>query len=47
MGAVDPGRLVFLDESGLDTRPTRAYARAPRGRPAVRSAASPAATGGG
>jgi transposase len=35
MGAVDPGRLVFLDESGLDTRLTRAYARAPRGRRAL------------
>jgi transposase len=35
MGQVDPDRLVFLDESGLDTRLTRAYARAPRGRRAV------------
>ena len=35
MGQVDPDRLVFLDESGLDTRLTRAHARAPRGRRAV------------
>jgi transposase len=31
MGAIDPDRLIFLDESGLDTRLTRAYARAPGG----------------
>jgi transposase len=35
MEQVDPDRLVFLDESGLDTRLTRPYARAPRGRRAV------------
>jgi transposase len=35
MGAIDPDRLVFLDESGLDTRLTRAYARAPGGQRAV------------
>lgn len=35
MAAVDPDRLVFLDESGLDTRLTRAYARAPRGQRAL------------
>jgi transposase len=35
MERVDPDRLVFLDESGLDTRLTRPYARAPRGRRAV------------
>ena len=35
MGQVDPDRLVFLDESGLDTRLTRAYARAPGGRRAT------------
>ena len=35
MGAIDPDRLVFLDESGLDTRLTRAHARAPRGQRAV------------
>jgi transposase len=32
---IDPDRLVFLDESGLDTRLTRAYARAPGGQRAV------------
>jgi transposase len=30
-----PERLVFLDESGLDTRLTRTHARAPRGKRAV------------
>ena len=35
MGQVDPDRLVFPDESGLDTRLTRSHARAPRGRRAV------------
>jgi transposase len=35
MDQIDPGRLVFLDESGLDTRLTRSHARAPRGRRAV------------
>jgi transposase len=35
MEQVDSDRLVFLDESGLDTRLTRRYARAPRGRRAV------------
>jgi transposase len=29
---LDPGRLVFIDESGFDTRLTRTHARAPRGR---------------
>ncbi len=29
---IDPARLVFLDESGIDTRLTRTHARAPRGR---------------
>ena len=29
---LDPARLVFLDESGIDTRLTRTHARAPRGR---------------
>ena len=28
---IDPARLVFLDESGIDTRLTRTQARAPRG----------------
>src|SRR4051794_8939028 len=35
MGQVDPNQLVFLDESGLDTRLTRAYARAPGGQRAI------------
>jgi transposase len=35
MGQVDPDRLVFLDESGLDTRLTRSHARAPQGQRAV------------
>jgi transposase len=29
---VDPARLVFVDETGVDTRMTRTYARAARGR---------------
>jgi transposase len=28
---IDPARLIFLDESGFDTRLTRTHARAPRG----------------
>ena len=32
LAGVDPHRLVFLDETGIDTRLTRAYGRAPRGR---------------
>jgi transposase len=32
---VDPKRLIFLDESGIDTRMVRAYARAAAGRRAV------------
>jgi hypothetical protein len=35
MEQVDPDRLVFLDESGLDTRLSRTHARAPRGQRAV------------
>jgi transposase len=35
MEQVDPDRLVFLAESGLDTRLTRTHARAPRGQRAV------------
>ena len=35
LAAADPRRLVFLDESGLDTRMTRSHARAPRGRRAI------------
>jgi transposase len=32
---IDPARLVFVDETGIDTRMTRPYARAARGRRAV------------
>jgi transposase len=32
---IDPGRLVFIDETGIDTRMTRAYARAARGQRAT------------
>jgi hypothetical protein len=32
---IDPRRLIFLDESGIDTRMTRAYARAAPGARAV------------
>ncbi|HEX6011785.1 MAG TPA: IS630 family transposase [Geminicoccaceae bacterium] len=32
MAEVDPRRLVFLDESGLDTRLTRTHARAAKGK---------------
>ena len=35
LAGADPRQLVFLDESGLDTRMTRSHARAPRGRRAV------------
>ena len=35
LAGADPRRLVFLDESGLDTRMTRSHARAPRGRRAI------------
>ena len=35
MAQVDPRRLIFLDESGVDTRMTRAYARAAPGERAV------------
>jgi transposase len=35
LAGIDPRRLVFLDESGIDTRLTRAYGRAPRGRRVV------------
>ena len=31
MSVVDPGRLVFLDESGVTTEMTRRYGRAPAG----------------
>ena len=32
LAGVDPGRLVFVGETGIDTRMTRPYARAPHGR---------------
>jgi transposase len=35
LAGIDPHRLVFLDESGIDTRLTRAHARAHRGHRAV------------
>jgi transposase len=35
LAGIDPRRLAFLDESGIDTRMTRSHARAPRGRRAV------------
>ncbi len=35
LAAIDPARLVFVDETGIDTRMTRAYARAGRGRRAL------------
>jgi transposase len=35
LAGIDPRRLVFLDESGIDTRMARSRARAPRGRRAV------------
>jgi transposase len=35
LAGVDPTRLVFIDETGIDTRMTRAYARAARGQRAT------------
>ena len=35
LAGIDPRRLVLLDETGIDTRLTRAYGRAPRGRRAT------------
>ena len=35
LAGIDPRRLVFLDETGIDTRLTKAYGRAPRGRRAT------------
>jgi transposase len=35
LAGVDPARLVSIDETGIDTRMTRAYARAARGQRAV------------
>jgi hypothetical protein len=32
LAGVDPARLIFVDETGIDTRMTRAHARATRGR---------------
>jgi transposase len=32
LAGIDPGRLIFLDETGIDTRMARAHARAERGR---------------
>jgi transposase len=37
LAGIDPGRLVFVDESGIDTRMARTHARAPRGQRAVGS----------
>ena len=31
LAGVEPGRLIFIDETGIDTRMTRRYARAARG----------------
>jgi transposase len=31
LAAIEPGRLIFLDESGISTNMTRRHARAPRG----------------
>jgi hypothetical protein len=35
LAGVDPTRLIFIDETGIDTRMTRAYARAAKGQRAV------------
>ena len=35
VGGIAPERLVFLDESGIDTRLIRTHARAPRGDRAI------------
>ena len=35
MSALDPSKLVFIDESGFDTRMTRRFGRAARGAPCV------------
>ena len=35
LAGVDPHRLIFLDETGIDTRLTRAYGRASRGQRAM------------
>ena len=35
LAGIDPGRLVFIDETGIDTRMARTHARAARGRRAL------------
>jgi transposase len=35
LAGIDPGRLVFIDEAGIDTRMARTHARAARGRRAL------------
>jgi transposase len=35
LAGIEPGRLVFVDETGIDTRMTRTHARAGRGRRAA------------
>ena len=35
LAGIDPARLIFIDETGIDTRMTRAYARAAKGERAV------------
>lgn len=35
LAGVDPARLIFVDQTGIDTRMTRAYARAARGQRAA------------
>ena len=35
LAGIDPARLIFIDETGIDTRMTRAYARAAEGERAV------------
>ena len=35
LAGIDPARLIFIDETGIDTRMTRTYARAARGERAV------------
>jgi hypothetical protein len=32
LAGIDPARLILIDETGIDTRMTRAYARAGKGR---------------
>ena len=35
LAGIDPSRLIFIDETGIDTRMTRAFARAARGQRAL------------